>query len=166
MHKILVPMENYSTLSLSAAYFAIEFAKRNPRKILFLIFSPTPEGGNSPSAKKDDPGKKQFEALVQQARTEKINLDLFSSNEAYMETVCHFARDHNISEIIIAVPPVQEPLYNKLIQRVESLRGCMESQIVIVRPKEDRSMGTDWKMKEGGKPPAVKSKTSTDKEGM
>ena len=25
----------------------------------------------------------------------------------------------------------------------------MESQIVIVRPKEDRSMDTDWKRKEG-----------------
>jgi hypothetical protein len=138
MHNILVPIENFSSLSLSAAYFAIEFAKRNPRKILFLIFSSSPEGKNSPSAKKEEPGQKQFEALVQQARAEKINLELFSSNEAYMETVCHFARDHNISEIIIAVPPVQEPLYNKLIQRVESLRSCMESQIVIVRPKEDR----------------------------
>jgi hypothetical protein len=164
MHKILVPIENYSALSLSASYFAIEFAKRNPRKILFLIISPDPEGKNSPP----EPGQKQFETLIQQARAEKISVDLFSSNEAYMETVCHFARDHNISEIIIAVPPVHEPLYNKLIQRVESLRGCMESQIVIVRPKEDRSMGTDWKTKEGGKPPAVKSKTSTDtdKEGM
>lgn len=161
MHKILVPIENFSALSLSAAYFAIEFAKRNPRKILFLIFPPSPEGKNNPS----EPGQKQFEALVQQARAEKISLDLFSSNEAYMETVCHFARDHNISEVIIAVPPVQEPLYNKLIQRVESLRSCMESQIVIVRPKED-SMVTDWKMKEGGKSPAVKSKTLTDKEGM
>lgn len=160
MHKILVPIENFSALSLSAAYFAIEFAKRNPRKILFLIFSTSSEGKNSPS----EPGQKQFEALVQQARAEKISLDLFSSNEAYMETVCHFARDHNISEVIIAVPPVQEPLYNKLIQRVESLRSCMESQIVIVRPKED-SMVTDWKMKEG-KSPALKSKTLTDKEGM
>lgn len=166
MHKILVPMENFSTLSLSAAHFAVEFAKRNPTKILFLIFSPSPEGKTPSPAHKVEPWPKQFETLVQQARSEKVNLDLFSSNEAYMETVCHFARDHNISEIIIAVPPVQEPLYNKLIQRVESLRGCMESQIVIVRPKEDRSMGTDWKMKEGGKPPAVKSKTSTDKEGM
>ena len=55
--------------------------------------------------------------MVQQARAEKISLDLFSSNEAYMETVRHFARDHNISEIIIAVPPVQEPLYTKLIQK-------------------------------------------------
>ena len=166
MHKILVPIENFSTLSLSAAYFAIEFAKRNPRKILFLIFSPSPEGKNSPLPKKDEPGQKQFEALVQQARSEKIDLELFSSNEAYMETVCHFARDHNISEIIIAVPPVQEPLYNKLIQRIESLRSCMESQIVIVRPKEDRNMGTDWKTKEGGKPLPVKSRTFTDKEGM
>ncbi len=166
MHKILVPMENFSTLSLSAAHFAVEFAKRNPTKILFLIFSPSPEGKAPIPAHKVEPWPKQFDTLVQQARSEKVTLDLFSSNETYLETVGHFARDHNITEIIIAVPPVQEPLYNKLIQRIDALRSSVESQIVIVRTKEDRSVGTDWKMKEGEKSLAVKSKTSADKEGI
>ena len=64
MHKILVPMENFSTLSLSAAHFAVEFAKRNPTKILFLIFSPTPEGKETVlRPKRLNPGQKQFETL-------------------------------------------------------------------------------------------------------
>jgi hypothetical protein len=166
MHKILVPIENFSALSLSAAYFAIEFAKRNPRKILFLIFSPPAEGKNVPSAKTDESGQGQFEALVRQARAEKISLELFSSGEAYLETVCRFARDHNISEVIMAVPPVQEPLHNKLTQRIESLRNCMESQIVIVRPKEEKNMAIEVKPKEGGKPLPLKPRTFTDKGGQ
>ena len=150
MHKILVPMENFSTLSLSAAYFAIEFAKRNPTKILFLIFSSAPEGNETAPAKKVEPWPRPFDVLVQQARGEKVNLELFSSNEAYLETVGHFTREHNISEIIIAVPPVQDPQYQKLIQRIESLRNSVESQIVIVRPKEDRSMAIERKTKKEG----------------
>ncbi len=105
MNKILVPIEKFSWLSLSAAYFSIEFAKRNPTKILFLLFSPSPEGKEPSSEKKADSFPKQFDALVQQARTDQINLELLYSNEEYMKTVQHFARDHNISEIIIAVPP-------------------------------------------------------------
>jgi hypothetical protein len=39
MNKVLVPIQNFSRLSLSASYFAVKFAKRNPTKVLFLIFS-------------------------------------------------------------------------------------------------------------------------------
>jgi hypothetical protein len=159
MHKILVPIKKFSWLSLSAAYFAIEFAKRNPTKILFLLFSPSPEGSEPASGKKADSCPKQFDALIQQARTDKINLELLYSNEEYMKTVQHFARDHNISEIIIAVPPVQDPIHNKIIQQIESLRNSVTSQIVIVRTKEDWPMPTDRKNKEGEKLTPLKSRT-------
>jgi hypothetical protein len=166
MNKILVPMENFSWLSLSAAYFAVEFAKRNPTKILFLIFSSSQEEKETDTVKKIKPWPKPFDDLIQQARTEKIHLELFFSNEGYLETVGRFSRDHNISEIIIAIPPAQEPIYNTLNQQIESLRSTVESQIVIVRPKEDRSMTTAWKLKEEGKINSPKSKTITDKEGI
>ena len=166
MNKILVPIEDFSWLSMSAAYFAVEFAKRNPTKILFLIFSPSPEEEESSPVKKNNPWPKSFDDLIQQARTEKINLDLLFSNEGYLETVCRFARDHNISEIIIAVPPAQEPIYNTLNQQIELLRSSVESQIVIVRPKEDRSMTGDWKIKKEGDLNSVKFRNITDKEGI
>lgn len=166
MNKILVPIENFSWLSLSAAYFAVEFAKRNPTKILFLIFSSSPEGEETTPSKKTEPWPKPFDDLIQQARTEKINLELLFSNEGYLETVRRFARDHNISEIIIAIPPAQEPIYTTLTQQIDALRNSVESQIVIVRPKEDRSMTADWKLKEEGKLNPPKSRTITDKEGI
>jgi hypothetical protein len=167
MNKILVPIEDFSRLSLSAAYFAVEFSKRNPTKILFLIFSPSGKGETLPG-KNSKPWPKPFDDLIQQARAEKINIDLFYSNEEYLDTISRFARDHHISEIIIAVPPAQEPIYNILNQQIEALRNSVESQIVIVRPKEDRSMTADWKPKEEGKltPPKSRTITDADKEGI
>jgi hypothetical protein len=159
MNKLLVPIEDFSRLSMSAAYFAVEFAKRNPAKILFLIFAPSPEEQETNPVEKKKPWPKSFDDLIQQARTDRINLELLYSNEDYMKTVQHFARDHNISEIIIAVPPVQDPLHNKIIQQIESLRNSVASQIVIVRTKEDWATATDWKNKEGGKPQPLKSRT-------
>ena len=168
MNKILVPIEDFSWLSMSAAYFAVEFAKRNPTKILFLIFPPFPEKEKTNPGEKKKSWPNSFDDLIQQARAEKINIDLFFSNEGYLDTIPRFARDHHISEIIIAVPPAQEPIYNTLNQQIEALRNSVESQIVIVRPKEDRSMTADWKPKGEGKPTPSKSRTitDTDKEGI
>jgi hypothetical protein len=159
MNKLLVPIEDFSRLSMSAAYFAVEFAKRNPAKILFFIFAPSPEEEETNPVEKKKPWPKSFDDLIQQARTDRINLELLYSNENYMETVQHYARDHNISEIIIAVPPVQDPIHNRIIQQIESLRNSVTSQIVIVRTKEDENMAMNWKDKEGVKPISVKSKT-------
>lgn len=165
MNKILVPIEDFSWLSMSAAYFAVEFAKRNPTKILFLIFSPSPEEEETSPVKKNNPWPKPFDDLIQQARAEKINLELLFSSEGYQETVRRFARDHNISEIIIAVPPAQEPIFNTLNQKIDALRSNVGSQIVIVRPKEDKSMTADWKLKKEGSPTPMKLRNIKDKEG-
>jgi hypothetical protein len=141
MNKILVPIQNFSRLSLSASYFAIKFAKRNPTKILFLIFSGGSwEASPSPSDKDEETWRRQFDGLIQQARMEKVNLELFFSNEEYLEGVNQFARDHNTTEIIIALPQVQDTMYPKLIESVNALRNQGESQIVIVRPKEDKPL--------------------------
>ena len=166
MNKILVPIEDFSGLSMSAAYFAIEFAKRNPTKILFLIFSPSPEEEETSSVKKNKPWPKPFDDLIQKARAEKINIDLFFSSEGYLDTIPRFAGDHHISEIIIAVPPAEEPIYTTLTQQIESLRSSVASQIVIVRPKEDRSMHSDWRLKDEGKLNPPNSRPNTDKEGI
>lgn len=166
MNRILVPIEEFSWISMSAAYFAVEFAKRNPTKILFLIFSPSPEEEETSLAKKKKPWPKSFDDLIQQARAEKINLELLFSNEGYLETVRRFARDHNISEIILALPPAQEPIYNTLNQQIDALRSNVASQIVIVRPKEDKNMNADWKMNKEGNPTPIKSRNITEKEGI
>lgn len=141
MNKILVPIENFSPLSLSASYFAIKFAKRNPTKILFLVFSSASLDDAPSSIKKEEVGwRRQFDGLIQQARAEKINLELFFSNNEYLEAVSQFARDHYATEIIIALPQVQDANYQRQIQVVNALRNQVDNQIVIVKPREEQNL--------------------------
>jgi len=139
MNKILVPIENFSSLSLSASYFAIKFAKRNPTKILFLVFS-SASLDEAPSSIREEEvrWRKKFDGLIQQARTEKVNLELFVSNNEYLEAVSQFARDHNATEIFIALPQVQDTNYQRQIQVVNALRNQVDNQIIIVKPREEQ----------------------------
>jgi len=166
MNKILVPIQQFSWLSLSASYFAIEFAKRSPTKIQFLIFAETcgEEKGPASPKKKEEPWRRQFDGLIQQAREEKIELELFFSNEKYLEGVSQFARDHNTARIIIALPQVQDTIYDTLIQDVNFLRSQVENQIVIIKPKEERNP-EGWKTSESGSPPSAGPVTFLDKKG-
>jgi hypothetical protein len=168
MHKLLVPIEDFSGLSLSATYFAIEFAKRNPAKLFFLIFSnfPQEEPGSGAAEKKGNLRRKQFEELLQGARAEKINLEIFHSNGDFYEGTSQFSKDHSLTEIIIALPFERDPAYPRLMEQVGQLRNNLESQILIVKPKEEMIM-TSGKVNAGGDPPpAQKPKSSAGKKGL
>jgi len=167
MHKLLVPIENFSGLSLSATYFAIEFAKRNPAKLFFLIFSNIPQekSGSGATEKKGDFQRKQFEDLLQRAREEKINLELFYSNEDFYEVTSQFSKDHSLTEIIIALPSEKDPAFPRLVDQVGQLRNNLESQLIIVKPKEEKIV-TPEKVNAGGDPPsAQKPKSYAGKKG-
>ena len=167
MHKLLVPIEDFSGLSLSATYFAIEFAKRNPAKLFFLIFSnfPQEESGPGTAEKKGHPRRKQFEELLQGARAEKINLEIFYSNGDFYEGTSQFSKDHSLTEIIIALPSERDPAYPRLMEQVGQLRNNLESQLIIVKPKEEMIMTPEKGNAGGDPPPAQKPKSHTGKKG-
>jgi hypothetical protein len=167
MHKLLVPIEYFSGLSLSATYFAIEFAKRNPAKIFFLIFSKGSKGGTESISLEDreDLRRKQFEALLQRARSQKINLEIFYSSEDFYEVTSQFCKDHGLTEIILALPSERDPAYALLLARTVPLRNNLESQLIIVRPKEEKDMTAEKWQAEGELSPAWKSKTPSGKKG-
>jgi len=167
MHKLLVPIENFSGLSLSATYFAIEFAKRNPARLFFLIFSDFPQEKEASAAclKKGDPQRKQFEDLLQRARGEKINLGIFYSNEGFFEGTSQFSRDHSLTEIIIALPSERDPAYSRLMDQVGLLRNNLESQLILVKPKEEKIMTIEGEKAWEDQPPAPKPKPSIGKKG-
>jgi len=167
MHKLLVPIENFSGLSLSATYFAIEFAKRNPAKLFFLIFSnfPQEEPGSVAADKMGDLPRKQFEELIQRARAEKINLEIFYSKEDFYEVTSQFSKDHGLTEIIIALPSERDSAYPRLMEQVGQMRKNLESQLIIVKPKEEKIV-TAEKVYAGGDPPsAQKPKPYSGKKG-
>ncbi len=138
MNKILVPIQNFSPLSLSASNFAVKFAKRYPTKILFLIFADLSGRENDPPPSLgDEPCRRQFDGLIQQARAQKIHLEIFYSDGEYLKAVSQFARDHNATEIIIALPQFEDAFYHKLMQDVNALRDQGENQIILVKPREE-----------------------------
>jgi hypothetical protein len=165
MHKLLVPIQNFSGLSLSATYFAIEFAKRNPAKLLFLIFSNFDQGGSGSMTAKGDLHRKQFEELLQGARSEKINLEIFYSNEDFYEVTSQFSKDHSLTEIIVALPSEKDPAYLRLMEQVGQLRNNLESPLIIVRPKEERIVTAEKENAGGDQPPVLKPKKPTGKKG-
>jgi hypothetical protein len=167
MHKLLVPIQDFSGLSLSATYFAIEFAKRNPAKIFFLIFSAFPKSkeGFVPPLKKGDLRRNQFEDLLDRAREEKINLEIFYSNEDFYEVTSQFFKDHSLTEIIVALPSETDPAYPKVMDRVGQLRNSLESQLIIVKPKEEKIMAKDWEKPKAEQPQTPKSRPPSGKKG-
>jgi hypothetical protein len=143
MNKILVPIKDFSALSLSASYFAVEFAKRTSQtKILFLIFSKsgTKDNKGGPALISDNPWQRRFDNLVQQALGEKINLALHYSEEDYIKDIPRFVRDHHIAELIIALPPGQDEVSNEVRQDIQKLRGKVECQLVTVRVREEEDL--------------------------
>ena len=168
MHKLLVPIENFSGLSLSATYFAIEFAKRNPAKLFFLIFSDLlqEKEASAVSSEKGDLPRKQFEALLQHARAEKINLEIFYSSDDFFEITSQFSRDHGLTEIIIALPSEKDAAYSRLMDQVGLLRNNLESQLILVKPKEEKTMTSEGENARGDQPPATKPKPSIGQKGF
>jgi hypothetical protein len=167
MHKLLVPIENFSGLSLSATYFAIEFAKRNPAKLFFLIFSnfPQEESGSMDVEKKGDLQRKQFEDLLQRARAEKINLGIFYSKEPFYEGTSQFSKDHGLTEIVMALPSERDPAYLRLMEQVGQMRNDLESQLIIVKPKEEKIVPLEEVKAGGDSPPVLKPRPHPGKKG-
>lgn len=143
MNKILVPVKDFSALSLSASFFAIELAKRTSQtKIFFLIFrSGNPEEaqefkGNS-SRSGEFSWQKQFETLIHQALGDKMNLEMFYSSDEYVQAIPRFVEDYHIGEIIIALPSEEDGLFKEIQQDIKKLQGKVECRLVTVRPKEE-----------------------------
>jgi hypothetical protein len=140
MSKILVPIKEFSALSLSASYFAIELAKRTSQtKIFFLIFQPP-----DPKPVKEGKGRssesnwqQQFETLIHQALGDKMSLEMFYSSEEYVRAISRFVEDYHIGEVIIALPSEEEGLSKEMRQDIQKLQGRVECRLVTVRPKEE-----------------------------
>jgi hypothetical protein len=143
MNKILVPIKDFSAPSLSASYFAIELAKRTSQtRIFFLIFRRPLSGEGKdpkgPAGREGEPSwQKQFETLIHQALSEKMDLEMHHSSDEYVQAVARFVVDHHIGEVIIALPSEEDGLFREIRQDIQKLQGKVECRLVTVRPKEE-----------------------------
>jgi len=150
MIRVLVPIDAFSHLTLSATYFALEFAKRNPARVFFLILGAADE---TTSRMERNPGKKEewpalFKQLLQRGREHQVNLEIHHSQEDYLTAISRLVEQHNIDDIIIAVPPVVDETHTQIQRLIELLRHQVQCHIITVKPKEVGKMLDSWGKKE------------------
>jgi hypothetical protein len=145
MIRVLVPIDAFSQLTLSATYFALEFAKRNPAKVFFLILE-------APDMKRtsteNDQWRGLFNQLLQRGREHQVNLEIHHSREDYLTALNRVAEQHNIDDIIIAVPPLVDETHPQIQRLIEQLRHQVQCHIITVKPKEVGKMLDSWGKKE------------------
>lgn len=149
MIRVLVPIDAFSQLTISATYFALEFAKRNPSKILFLILDEPAAKTTSMKLKTEGtPWPELFNQLLQRGREQQVNLEIHHSQEDYLTAINHLADQHNIDDIIIAVPPMADQTHAHVQRLIDLLRHQVRCHIITVKPKEVGKMLDSWGRKE------------------
>lgn len=138
MIRVLVPIEALVRLSLAAIYFALEFAKRHPAKIYFLILATAEAGVEAETSV--DPRRLQeaelFQQLVERARQQQVEVEILHSAEEYLTAVRRMVVRHGIDDLVVALPPLADPAYAQEQRRLEQLRHQVPCQIITVKPKE------------------------------
>lgn len=146
MIRVLVPIDAFSHLTLSAAYFALEFAKRHPARIFFLIL----EAAEAPTAPYEQTAKEtvrwpdSFQNLVQKGREQQVHLEIHNSREDYLTAIRRVVEQYHLDDIIIAVPPVSDAKYSQVQRRIELLRHQVGCHIITVKPKESGKSQERW----------------------
>ncbi|MCK5509568.1 MAG: universal stress protein [Desulfobacterales bacterium] len=142
MNKILVPLDNFSEISLNAARYAVEFAKRSDSKPIFLFLSRS-DGiksdyfvtDASQTAEKEKKIREKIEMHIDCSIMEGINIEQYKCQGEYIEKVCEFVRNLNIAEIVIAVPDKKDEHYNKIKKNISLLVQMTSCRILTVKKK-------------------------------
>jgi len=143
LNKILVPLDNFSEISLNAARYAVEFARRSDSKPIFLFLSRN-DGVKSDcfvtdasqETEKEKKTREKIERLIDCSILEGINIEQCECCGEYIEKVCEFVRKLNISEIVIAVPDKKDEHYQKIKKNISLLLKMTSCRILTVKEKD------------------------------
>ncbi|MGQ9921700.1 MAG: hypothetical protein ACUVRZ_10280 [Desulfobacca sp.] len=139
MIRVLVPIEAMLPLSLSATYFALEFAKRHPAKVFFLMLAEVEAEGAGAADRLQE--AEIFQQLLARARQQQVEVEVIQAREEYLTAVRQAVAAQGIDDLIIALPPVGDPGYAQCQRRLEQLRHQVPCHIITVRPKEVGPLG-------------------------
>jgi len=142
LNKILVPLDNFSEISLSAARYAVEFAKRSGSKPIFLFLSVNDNAKPdyfvtdvSQAVEREKKIREKIELLIDRSTMEGINIEQHECRGEYIEKVCEFVRNLNITEIVIAVPDKKDEHYNKIKKNISLLVQMTSCRVLTVKKK-------------------------------
>jgi nucleotide-binding universal stress UspA family protein len=133
MNRILVPSDGDDHLSLHAAYFAFELAKRTGASVSVLTVAPAPADGERGSGEQNM--SNGLAHAVSAARLGGVEVASHFTSGDYVERVVAFARDHHVSRIVVALPEAGSGAVDRVEERVRALRGQLNCILVTVRPR-------------------------------
>ena len=142
MIKILVPLYNFSEISLNAARYAVEFAKRTNSKPVFLFLSNDEAKSDcfvtdlSQAMEREKKIRETIELLIDRRVLEGINIEQYECRGEYIEKVCEFVRNLSIAEIVVAVPDKKDKHYKKITKNISLLVQITSCRILTVKEKE------------------------------
>jgi nucleotide-binding universal stress UspA family protein len=144
LNNILVPLAEFSELSLNAAQYAVEFAKRSSSKPIFLFFSRNECANDDrirtdchPTIEKEGEVREKIEFLIERsALIDGLAIERHTCSGEYIEKVCEFVRDLNITQIVIAIPDEQDELYAKIMQDISLLIQMTPCRVLTVKEKD------------------------------
>ena len=146
MNKILVPLDNFSEISLNAARYAVEFAKRSSSKPIFLFLSKNDSTKSdyfltdvSQEEDRERKIRKKIELLIDKSTMEGINIEQYDCRGEYIEKVCEFVRNLNIAEIVIAVPDKKDEHYQKIKKNISLLIQMTSCRVLTVKEKDKKN---------------------------
>jgi hypothetical protein len=136
---ILVPLDYPRDLQLRAAYFALEFAKRTGAKVLFLNFQAerSADQALSRSAALDDKLGEDLDDLINHSLMAGLQIETYVTNGDFVQRVAEFARHHNVSRVILALPESDGPGGSEAASRLHALKDSLTCALVTVRPRHD-----------------------------
>ena len=134
MEKILVALDPGKT-SIWAAIHGLNLARRIRAKVYVLVVS-APKGSVDVEGRLWQDVKEEIEALVEQARSEGISVDLYVAFGHYDEEVVKFIRDNKVTLLVLGVPlPGTGSFRSKFFDFVEKIRQRVDCKIEIVNEK-------------------------------
>ena len=138
MKKVLVPLPYLTSWSLAAVYFALEFAKRNPVKVILLVWPPESQPGAIGDEREQ--WQQRFADFLEQGRQRGISLEVQQVRGDIGPAVSRLAKELGCSEIILGLPPPEDRRQQQIRQLLKTLREQVEGQIITVKPKEEGKM--------------------------
>lgn len=140
MTKILVPLDGRSELWSRAAYFALQLAKRTGAKILFLTI-----GSDSGAAPRqtgslglpDEGYSRELDQLIAGCLASGLQIESYVTNGDFVSRVAEFARHHNVSRVVLALPEGQGAASARAAKRLDALQEQLSCALVTVRSRHE-----------------------------
>ncbi len=144
MDKILIPVDKFSELSLTAIHYALEFAKRSGSKPVFLFFAEA-DPANSvqmttcrlPEDKQAQKIKEKIAQLLDLSIMNGVAVEQHKCHGEYIERLCRFTREFHIAAIVIALPNKKDELYDKIKRDISLLVQMTPCRVLTVREKNN-----------------------------